>query len=320
MSNMKTPVEPIRLSPAFKDYLWGGTRLKTEYNKQSSLPIVAESWELSVHPDGASTVADGEWQGLTFAEYVDKSGKAVLGTNAAAFDRFPILIKFIDAKQNLSVQVHPDDAYALKNEGEYGKTEVWYILDCEEGAGIYYGFSRDVTKEECAAAIREGRLTELLQWVPVKRGEAYLIPAGTVHAIGAGCLICEIQQNSNITYRVYDYDRRDKDGNPRQLHVEKALAVSNLEKKALPAPIPDGEDVEIASCRYFTVHRLRVSGKAERTVTAACFHSLLVTRGEGTLTMHGKTLTLNKGDSIFIPAQDAAYTLSGDCELILSYV
>ena len=216
-----TKLSPIKLTPAYKDYIWGGTKLKTMYNKHSALDIVAESWELSAHKDGESIVADGPYSGLTLTQYLNAIGNSALGTNAKNFDYFPILIKLIDARSALSVQVHPDDSYALEHEGEYGKTEMWYILDCEENASLYYGFKKDVTKEEYKNAIENNTLTDILNKIPVHKGDVFFIPAGTVHAIGAGILICEIQQNSNTTYRVYDYNRRDKKGNTRPLHVER---------------------------------------------------------------------------------------------------
>ena len=309
---------PVKLSPVFKDYLWGGTRLKTEFSKQSDMTPLAESWELSAHKDGQSTVAEGEYAGMTLTAYLDTVGREVLGTNCEKYDYFPLLIKLIDAKGDLSVQVHPSDAYALEHEGEYGKTEMWYILDCEEGAALYYGFREDTTREEYESAIREGRLTDILNRVPVKRGDVFFIPAGTVHAIGAGILICEIQQNSNTTYRVYDYNRRDKDGNLRPLHVEKALAVSDLKKSpALPA-IPDGEDVLLAACGYFEVRRLRFGGNGTVTATPESFTALTVTAGEGTLSDGENTLSFRKGDTLFIPAQQASFTVTGACEMILS--
>lgn len=311
---------PVMLSPAFKDYLWGGSRLKTEYNKNSDLTPLAESWELSAHRDGESRISDGVYSGLTLTQYIEAIGKDALGKNAARFDYFPILIKFIDAKGDLSVQVHPDDAYALANENEYGKTEMWYILGCDEGACLYYGFRRDVTKAEYEEAIASNTLCDLLCRVPVKKGDVFFIPAGTVHAIGAGIVICEIQQNSNTTYRVYDYGRRDKNGNTRPLHIEKALAVSSLKQSPDRTVIPDGKDVLLASCEYFTVRRLRIDGEMTRAVDETSFVSLIVTDGEGSLTMHGKTLPLRKGDSVFIPAQSAEYTLKGQCELIKSYI
>lgn len=309
--------EPVKLKPAFKDYLWGGTKLKTEYNKSSDLEIVAESWELSTHKDGESTVASGEYTGLSLSELIKKCGRQILGSNALKFDYFPILIKFIDAKDNLSVQVHPDDTYSLAHNGEYGKTEMWYILECEEGASLYYGFNKSLTKEEFRQHIENNTLLKVLNQVPVKKGDVFFIPAGTVHAIGKGIVICEIQQNSNTTYRVYDYDRRDAQGNSRPLHIEEAIAVSSL------LPPPKTETVQgdiLASCKYFTVRKINVDGKQTLYIDTACFHSVLVTSGSCTLSMHSKTLTLQKGDSVFIPAQDSSYFLSGKAEIILSYV
>ncbi len=315
-----TKLDPIKLSPAFKDYLWGGVRLKDEFNKQCDLDRVAESWELSAHKDGQSAVACGEYRGLTLTEYVNAIGKNALGVNCEKYDYFPLLIKLIDAKGDLSVQVHPSDEYALANEGEYGKTEMWYILDCDEGASLYYGFTRDVTREAYAAAIKEGRLTDILNKVPVKRGDVFFIPAGTVHAIGAGILICEIQQNSNTTYRVYDYNRRDKDGNLRPLHIEKALEVSCLEKSPDLPCIPDGADVQLASCGYFEVRRLRFISDGEISVDNTSFVSLMVTEGRGKLIYDGGELHFSKGDSIFVPARDMVCKVKGKCEMILSRV
>jgi mannose-6-phosphate isomerase len=313
-------ITPVKLTPAFKDYLWGGVRLKTEFNKNCDFDRVAESWELSAHKDGQSVVCGGAYDGLTLTAYVDALGKAALGTNSAKYDYFPLLIKLIDAKGDLSVQVHPSDAYALEHEGEYGKTEMWYVLDCDEGAALYYGFTRDVTREEYETAIKDGKLTDILNRVDVKRGDVFFIPAGTVHAIGAGILICEIQQNSNTTYRVYDYNRRDKDGNLRPLHVAKALEVSNLQKSPdLPAT-PDGEDILLAACEYFEVRRLRVDGTTAVTADETSFVSLMATDGAGVLSFDGGEIPFEKGDSLFIPAQNATFTVSGKCELVQSKV
>ncbi len=309
---------PVKLTPAFKDYLWGGHRLKSEFNKKCDLDRVAESWELSAHRDGQSKISGGIHDGLTLTEYLDAVGKEALGTNCQKYDYFPLLIKLIDAKGDLSVQVHPSDDYALAHEGEYGKTEMWYILNCDEEASLYYGFSENVTREAYASAIRDGRLTDILNRVPVKRGDVFFIPAGTVHAIGAGILICEIQQNSNTTYRVYDYNRRDKDGKLRPLHIEKALEVSNLDKSPELPQIPNGNDVTLASCEYFEVRRLRFDGEGDISVDESSFTSLMVTEGEGTLLYDGEVLSFAKGDSIFIPAEDTSYQIIGHCEIILS--
>ena len=313
-----THLSPVKLSPAFKDYLWGGERLKTEFNKNTDMTPLAESWELSAHKDGQSIVTTGDFKGMTLTDYITTIGKDALGTACEKYDYFPLLIKLIDAKGDLSVQVHPSDEYALEHEGEYGKTEMWYILDCEEGAALYYGFKEDTTREAYESAIKEGRLTDILNRVPVKRGDVFFIPAGTVHAIGAGILICEIQQNSNTTYRVYDYNRRDKNGNLRPLHVEKALAVSDLKKSPALPEIPDGADVLLAECGYFEVRRLRFAGEGTITATAGSFTALTVTEGEGTLSDGESILSFRKGDTLFIPAQETSFTVKGVCEMILS--
>lgn len=312
--------DPIKLSPAFKDYIWGGVRLKTEFHKQSELERVAESWELSAHKDGQSTVLGGDCHGMTLTGYIDRMGREILGSNCEKYDYFPLMIKLIDAKGDLSVQVHPTDEYALKHEGEYGKTEMWYILDCDDGACLYYGFSRDVTAEEYKSAIDDGRLTELLHRVPVKRGDVFFIPAGTVHAIGAGILICEVQQNSNTTYRVYDYNRRDKDGNLRPLHIEKALAVSDLRRSPDLPEVKDSDVALLAECGYFSVSRLRFDSFGEIKTDQSSFRSLIVTEGEGVLLYEGGELGFSKGDSIFIPAMDGCLGIKGTCEMILSKV
>ncbi len=308
---------PVKLGAAFKDYLWGGTRLKTEYNKKSDLEKVAESWELSVHKDGESVILDGEFAGKKLSEYIEKNPYDVLGKNPKSFDFFPILIKFIDAKDNLSVQVHPDDEYSLKNNGEYGKTEMWYILDCDEGAELYYGFKKKITKEEFQKRIEENTLLEVLNSVKVKKGDVYFIEAGTVHAIGKGIVICEIQQNSNTTYRVYDYNRRDALGNTRPLHIKQAIEVSKTE----PANnyVAKSENV-LASCKYFTVEKADITDEKSFEISEDCFKSLIVTEGMGELVMDDYCCEIKKGDSIFIPAQNSRFRVRGNCELIISYV
>lgn len=311
MSNLS----PVKLSPAFKDYLWGGTKLKEKYNKKSDLEIVAESWEMSCHKDGQSTVITGEYSGKTLSQYVDALGKELLGKKAEKFSYFPLLIKFIDAKDNLSIQVHPNDEYALRVEGEYGKTEMWYVLEAEEGAYLYYGFNRDITKEEFAERIKNNTILEVLNKVNVKSGDVFFIDAGTVHAIGAGLMICEIQQNSNTTYRVYDYDRRDKEGNARPLHVEKAIEVSKLTK----APeLQKSESDVLASCEYFTVKKAMVNGDATLKVDESSFVSLIVVNGSGKISLGADELQVTKGDSIFVPAQNGEIVMNGEMEVIVS--
>ncbi|MGN0632599.1 MAG: type I phosphomannose isomerase catalytic subunit [Oscillospiraceae bacterium] len=314
----------FRLAPAFKDYLWGGTKLRDEYGKKCDYDKVAESWELSCHKDGASVVADGEDKGLTLAQYIEKHGKSVLGTDCEKFENFPILIKLIDAKDNLSVQVHPDNEYAMRVEGEYGKTEMWYIVDCDEGAELLYGFKHEISKEEFARRIADNTLLEVTNAVPVKKGDVFFIQSGTLHAIGKGILIAEIQQNSNTTYRIYDYGRVGADGKPRELHVEKAKDVTCLAPaKAYPeTPVEqkDGYTIKLlSSCEYFTTYVLDVETKAELTADESSFNSLLIL--EGSVTIEGdETVTAGKGDSVFITAGSGKYTINGKCRAVLTKV
>ena len=288
-----------KLIPECKDYVWGGNKLKEAYGKISEKTLVAESWELSFHKDGLTKTENG----LALTTQLTKEE---LGSNLSGFEFFPVLNKFIDAKQNLSVQVHPSDAYALKNENSFGKTEMWYIVEAEEGAGIYLGFNRDVTSEEYKRAIEQNKLTELLNFYKVKAGECYFIPAGTVHAIGAGCLIYEIQQNSNLTYRVYDY------GRGRELHIEKALTVSNLNKHENITL--KGEALGVS--KYFTVTKLLCAQKRDLQTDGKTFHCVTVVKGEGEV----EGLLVKKGDSLFVPANYGKYTLTGDMEVIMTQI
>ncbi len=306
---------PIKLRPIFKDYLWGGNKLVKEYNKKCDFPKVAESWELSVHKDGESIIADGEFKGKPLSEYLENNPDAI-GESAKVFENFPILIKFIDAKDNLSIQVHPQDEYALKNNGEYGKTEMWYILDCEEDSYLYYGFNREISKEEFKESIENNTVLDYLNKVKVNKGDVFFIEAGTVHAIGKGIVICEIQQNSNTTFRVYDYDRIDKDGNKRPLHIEQAIEVSETK----PAKNYKRDGNILAKCKYFTVEEIEVCDKEILKVTKETFKSIIVTDGCGEIKNGKYTVSINKGDSIFIPAQSNSYEISGNCKLIISYI
>ena len=303
-------MEMIKLYPECKDNLWGGTRLKTKYGKATDKALVAESWELSYHKDGPTRIADGR----TLQEVLTKEE---LGANCEGFPFFPMLIKFIDAKQNLSVQVHPSDDYALKYENSFGKTEMWYVVDADEGAGLYLGFNRTVTQEEYEAAIANNTLTELLNFYPVQPGDCYFIPSGTIHAIASGCLICEIQQNSNLTYRVYDYGRTDANGNPRELHVEKALKVTKLEKYTPQAmEINRGWGKLIGASRYFTTTKVVANGAFEIPMDKASFKCVTVVAGN--CEMGGETYAA--GDSIFITASDECVHGCGVCTLIVAEV
>lgn len=314
----------IKLEPAFKDYIWGGTKLCDEFGKKCDYDKVAESWELSCHKDGNSVVANGDDKGLTLAEYIEKHGKGVLGVNCEKFDNFPILIKLIDAKDNLSVQVHPNNDYALRVEGEYGKTEMWYIVDCDEGATLLYGFKKKISKDEFAQRIADNTLLEVTNAVPVKKGDVFFIEAGTLHAIGKGILIAEIQQNSNTTYRIYDYGRVGNDGKPRELHVEKAKDVTNLcPAKAYPETAVEQKDGYttklLSSCDYFTTYAVEVEEKAVLEADEKSFNSLLILEGEGEVAADD-AVKFKKGDSIFVTAGTGKFTVDGKCKFVLTKV
>lgn len=300
----------LKLIPPLKDNIWGGTKLKTVYGKKSDKDIVAESWELSFHKDGTTMLEDGRSisEALTAEE---------LGSNCADFSFFPVLVKLIDAKDDLSVQVHPSDAYALKEENSFGKTEMWYIVDAEAGAGIYLGFKRDVTEEEYRTAIKENSLTELLNFYEVKAGECYFIPSGTIHAIGAGCLICEVQQNSNLTYRVYDYGRKDKNGNTRELHIDKALNVTNLSRyEATPINIRAKYGRCLGLSKYFTVTQLDVDGEITVDIDTNSFKCFTCVKGYGKI----EAESIYAGDSRLITAANDAIKITGEMTLIMTEI
>ena len=296
---------PIKLKPAFKDYLWGGTRLRDDFGKDCDFDKIAESWELSCHKDGNSVVADGEFAGLTLAQYIEKEGKSVLGTNCEKFENFPILIKLIDAKDNLSVQVHPNNEYAQRVEGEYGKTEMWYVVDCDEGASLLYGFKHNITKEEFRERIENNTLLEVTNSVPVKKGDVFFIEAGTLHAIGG---------------------RVGADGKPRQLHIDKAVDVTNL----CPAkPYPQSEPVDmggwtkkrLAKCEYFTVDVINVDTSAALEADKSSFVNILVLDGGCVLSSEGNdAVELKKGDSVFIPAGLGKFELTGKCSAVMTHI
>lgn len=292
----------------------------TEFGKEFSGNRLAETWELSCHPDGPSIVANGEYAGATLNEYILMEGKKVTGTKSRKYDQFPLLIKFIDAKEDLSIQVHPNDAFALANEGQYGKTEMWYIVDCEEGASLYYGFSKEISREEFVKRIEDKTLLEVLNKVEVQKGDVLFIEPGTIHAIGKGNLIAEIQQNSNVTYRVYDYGRKGPDGRERDLHIEKALQVTNR----IPIMRRKSFEPHIVSCDYFKVDKIVLDGQLMKRMLGeidnSSFASLLVLDGRGEVRSGMERMAVKKGDSIFITANTGEYELEGNFEALFTTV
>lgn len=308
-------MEILKLIPSCKDYLWGGRRLVEEYGKKWDKDKLAETWELSAHKDGPSVIANGAYQGKTLIQYIEEKGRTVLGENCKDLREFPILIKLIDANDNLSIQVHPNDEYALKNEKQYGKTEVWYVLDARADAYLYFGFKEEISKEEFQERIENDTLLEVLNKEKVSKGDVFFIPAGTIHAIGAGIMIAEIQQSSNVTYRVYDFGRVDKDGNKRELHIDKALAVT---KRTKAERILKDYPV-IADCDYFKVEKLE--GKQyEGRVEEDSFQSILVLDGRGRIINEEGELPFEKGDSLFLPAGSYSFRIEGEYSALLTKI
>ena len=326
--------KPFLLKPAAKDYLWGGSRLNDDFAKGFDMTPLAETWECSTHPDGPSVISSGEFEGMELAELL-KRFPEFLGTHPLSNPylqkgELPILIKFIDAKKDLSVQVHPDDAYARKVEHElFGKTEMWYVLDAAKDAKLVYGFYHDMDKEKLRCSLEQGTVEKYLQKVKVHKDDVFFIESGTVHAIGAGALIAEIQENSNLTYRMFDYNRRDKNGNLRELHVDKALDVVNLKKSSEPRqPLrllkyQRGWATELlCRCQYFQVERMLLNTEACREMAdfqtnESSFQVLLCTSGCGLL-MYGGTGALQffKGDCIFVPAGSVPIKIHGNAQLL----
>lgn len=318
---------PILLRPSGKDYLWGGKRLNDEFGKDIDMDPLAETWECSTHPDGPSYVVNGEFEKLELTEVL-KEHPEYLGERYKGENKLPILIKFIDAKKDLSVQVHPTDEYAKEHEnGQLGKTEMWYVLDAGRDASLIYGLIHDCTKEEIRDAIKNGTVSKFLQKVHVQKDDMFFIKAGTIHAIGAGILVAEIQESSNLTYRMYDYDRIDKNGNKRELYIEKALAVANLKSSAEPKqPLRilryrQGMASELLSrCKYFEVYRLLVNTERRQKVyysaDALAFRVLLCLEGCGIIRYEGGEIIFYKGDCIFVPANSVMLTIHGRAKFL----
>ena len=317
-------MEIMKLSPVFKDYIWGGERLKNDFGFECDLDRVAEGWMLSCHKDGKNIVENTEYKGKTLEDIIKIVGKErLVGTRSVDFEYFPVLIKLIDAKDNLSIQVHPDNEYAQRVEGEFGKTEIWYVLDATDDAQLVYGFKEKISSEEFKEAIENNTLLDVLNTVKVKKGDLFFIEAGTVHAIGKGTLIAEIQQNSNSTYRVYDYGRVGADGKPRELHIKKAVDVSKTEPPKYDIkPMGEPEKFDgytstlLTKCNLFTVNHYDITKSVTLNADEKSFNHILVTDGCGEL----NGLELKKGDSFFVPANYGKYTVTGNCEIIITKI
>lgn len=327
---------PFMLRPAGKDYLWGGNRLNDDFSKNISMDPLAETWECSTHPDGPSYVASGIDNGKILTEVI-REHPSFLGThpteiltkNHLSKGQLPILIKLIDAKKDLSIQVHPDDEYAMKYEnGQLGKTEMWYVLDATKDASLIYGLKRDTNSESIKRAIKSGTLEKYLQKVHIQQNDVFFIESGTIHAIGAGALIAEIQESSNLTYRLYDYNRIDKSGKMRTLHINKSLAVADLHASSEPVQpmrvlkyTRGGASEFLCRCKYFQVERLLLNTERIREMYTLqsdniSFITLLCIDGCGVMIFDNESLPFFKGDCIFIPANSVPVRLHGSAQLL----
>ena len=319
---------PFLLKPEAKDYLWGGSRLNDDFGKTIPLSPLAETWECSTHPDGQSTVAEtGEPLGTRLSRCPDCLGSHALRLTGGKAE-LPILIKLIDAKQDLSIQVHPDDDYAMEHENSRGKTEMWYILAAKRNAELIYGFRQDLSREQLTKVLKEKRVESVLNRVPVRQNDVFLVEAGTVHAIGAGVLLAEIQESSNVTYRLYDYDRADRFGRKRTLHVDRALDVTRLTASASPRqPLRvlkyrNGCAEELLGrCRYFQVERMLLNTEIQRNLVeyqtdSNSFHALLCIDGCGVLFGEHVMIPFFKGDCVFVPAESIPLKLHGKAQLL----
>lgn len=322
-----TTNKPFLLIPVGKDYLWGGKRLNDDFEKKIDMNPLAESWECSTHPDGVSYVGSGALEGMGLVKVVENY-PSILGSHPTIKNGLPVLIKFIDANKDLSVQVHPDDKYAFVHEnGQNGKTEMWYVLDATKDARIVYGLNCDVCREELKNSIENGTVEKYLQFIPVKKNDVFFIEPGTIHAIGSGVLVAEIQECSNLTYRMYDYDRVDKNGNKRELHIDKALDVAKLHGSAEPKqPLrvlkyrPGMASELIGRCKYFEVHRLIVNTERKQEVLFRAdelsFRVLLCINGCGVMNFEGDSLNIYKGDCFFVPANSVEIKLHGKMQML----
>ncbi len=306
---------PLKLDSVLKKTLWGGKRLSTEYSKGQDGESYAEAWTLTVHPDGVNTILNGKYKGMSLDKYIELAGKE--NVCKGGFDKFPILVKFIDACDTLSVQVHPDDNYALEKELDAGKTEMWYILDALPGAKLICGLNKDIqfNAKDFKRAAECGDLEKYLNYTEVKKGDVVFIPAGLVHAIGAGILIAEIQQNSNTTYRIYDYNRVGADGKKRELHVERAIEAIKPELSGEVINLSETGEVlqKLVECDYFTTSRLALSGCQEYTFKKGEMIHLICIEGKAEIIYDGECYELSKGDAYIIPCVISSFSVRTSC-------
>ena len=315
MKKQKLNYYPMKMQPVYKNYIWGGTRLLEHFNKDkdSEFSTIAESWEVSCNLAGLTTISDGIFRGKTLQEIVNLSKSDFLGKNNLVF---PIIVKLIDAQKDLSIQVHPSEGNANTDMGESAKSEFWYIVDCDKDSYIYYGFKEDISKKEFINSIKTKTICGLLNKINIKKGEAYYIPAGTIHALGKGALVAEIQQNSNTTFRIYDYDRVDCNGKLRELHIDRAVEVLNFKRTDVNLQLK--ENFSNFECEYFKVRKITISKDMVFNKSRDNFDIIQFISGKGIIVYNNTYYNANLGDTFFIPAKIKNYYIKGQCDLLIT--
>lgn len=307
----------------YKEYIWGGNKLKKDLNKNTPYEKTAESWEISTNKNGISKIRNEEYKERTLRELFENQElrEKIFGTRTKELKEFPLLIKFIDAKENLSIQVHPDNEYAKQNGLESGKTEMWYVIECKENAQIIGGLNTQLSKEELKQTIENNKIKEYLNYIDIKAGDSIYIPAGTIHAILEDTLICEIQQNSDTTYRVYDWDRKDKEGKKRQLH--KKEAIETIKTENIPTIIHTTEELQsqkIVKSEFFEVEKINCKEYYEDYSDINTFYAINIIEGKGTIQTASNEYKIEKGDSFIIPATLGKYVIKGNVQFLKSYI
>jgi mannose-6-phosphate isomerase len=315
---------PLQFQPIFKDRIWGGTKLKTVLNKPITSSITGESWELSTVDGDVSVIANGEFAGKSLTAFIDAFPNEVLGTKVFKIfgKQFPLLFKYLDAREDLSIQVHPNDQLASARHNSFGKTEMWYVLQADAGSSIIIGFKKDSNSAEYIENLNGKTLLSLLDTIPVEVGDVFFLETGTVHAIGAGLLIAEIQQTSDITYRLYDFDRVDADGNTRALHIDLALDAINYDKIDAKKSYQKHENTsnEMVDCNYFTTNYIPLSGTMKFEKDGRSFHVYMCTEGDFTITQENVPYHYKKGDTILMPAAISIFEFTGNASLLEIYI
>jgi mannose-6-phosphate isomerase len=321
---MSIQLYPLQFEPILKERIWGGEKLKTILNKPIKSSITGESWELSTVEGDVSVIANGELKGKSLTEIIEEAPNEILGTEVyKRFGKqFPLLFKYLDAREDLSIQVHPNDALAKERHNSFGKTEMWYIMQADEDARIIVGFKEKSNAKEYVENLKNKSLLSILDDVKVKFGDVFFLETGTVHAIGAGLVVAEIQQTSDITYRIYDFDRVDAEGNTRELHVDLALDAINYDKvdtyKEYDKAI--NESNNIVDCPYFTTNFLPLDGEVAVKKAGGTFTVYMCVEGNFELDCNGVKYSYKKGDTVLIPAVINTFVLVGKASILEIYI